>query len=117
MASGRWFCWRPRRRSPGASFTRAPVPQEARGAVPAGNGAAGGWTGAGAAEAGGGWRGRADVPWRLAEAGGGPIRRPGGGWRRMAGPSLLCAAPPPAEGQRALFPPPESAREAAQAVP
>lgn len=35
----------------------------------------------------------------------------------MAGPSLFRAAPPPAEGQRALFPPPESAREAAQAVP
>lgn len=66
---------------------------------------------------GGGWRGKADAPWRRAEAGRGPVRGPCGGWRRMAGPSLLSAAPPPAEGQRALFPPPASPREAAQAVP
>lgn len=66
---------------------------------------------------GGGRRGQAEAPWRRAEAGGGAVRGPSGGWQPMAGPSLLRAAPPPAEGQRALFPPPESPREAAQAVP
>lgn len=86
----------------------------------AGNGAAGGWRGTGAEEAEtgrSGRRGQADAPWRRAEAGGDRVRGPGGGWRRMAGRSLLRAAPPPAEGQRALFPPPENPREAAQAVP
>lgn len=66
---------------------------------------------------GGGRRGQADAAWRRGEAGGDPVRGPCGGWRRMAGPSLLRAAPPPAEGQRALFPPLESPRVAAQAVP
>lgn len=85
----------------------------------AGNGAAGGWRGTGAEEAEAGvWVAREGRrPMRRAEAGRGPVRGPCGGWRRMAGPSLLSAAPPPAEGQRALFPPPASPREGAQAVP
>lgn len=80
MANGRWSCWRPRRRSPGASLERAPLPQEARGTVPAGNGVAGGWTGTGAEEAEAGVGGA-----------GGPTRH-GGQQRQMVAWSALRVA-------------------------